>query len=142
MSAPIIEFDGTTYTITLFRADNEGAIKKEYLVFGEHSLSVCAAHECELNSWERSQIKATPDTEGTLYYIHAQPLDVGAATFVGLKDKDEAFAVKKVLLFFEENEDAVHGLEEEPCSFCGNEGCEGDHGDDMRDWQRAALERD
>jgi hypothetical protein len=146
MSAPIVEFDGATYTITLFRADDKGEMKKEYLVFSEHWLSVCAAHENELESSERSQIKGEPDPSGLLNYIHAQPRDLGDASRVGLQNKEEALAIERVLLFLEENEDAVEGVEEdkEPCSFCGEhvDACGEDHGDEMRDWQRAVLEKD
>lgn len=140
MSTPTIEFDGVTYTVTLFR---DG--KKEYVVFGEHTLSVCSCHENELASWERSQIKTAPNADGFLYYIHARPRDVGRECFVGLENKEEALAIRRVLLFLEENEDAAHGYyRDEECSFCGKrvDDCGEDHGDEMRDWQREALDSD
>lgn len=99
---PIVHYDELAYTVTLFRADNTGAMKKEKITFGDHKLSVCACRENELNSWERSQIKSAVDSEGLLYYIHAQPYDVGAACFIGLKDKDEASALQKALEEIEE----------------------------------------
>ncbi|NDG73387.1 MAG: hypothetical protein EBY32_19195 [Proteobacteria bacterium] len=133
MSAPTIEFDGMTYTISLVR---DG--KKDYFVFGDHSLSVCAAREDELASWQRSQIKAEPDAEGLLYYIHALPHDAGSPCFVGLENKEEALAVNRVLIFLEENEDATHGVEDDDCSFCGGEKdsedeCYVDHTQEMRE---------
>lgn len=107
MRAPTIEFDGTTYTVTLFRDD-----KKEYFVFGDHILSICASRDDQLEPSQRGHIKAEPDDEGLLYYIHAQPRDLGPAERVGLENKEEALAIERVLLFLEENEDAVP--EEEP----------------------------
>ena len=131
MPAPTIEFDGTTYTVTLFRAD-----EKEYFVFGQHTLSVCSAREDQLESSEREMIKSTADAEGILYYIHAQPRDLGPAERVGLENKEEALAINRVLLFLEENEDAVHDVEDE------DENSSPEAEEDIRDWQRDAVERD
>jgi len=101
MSAPTLEFDGTTYTVTLFRADD-----KKYFVFGQHTLSVCSAREDQLEPSEREQIKTTPDAEGYLYYIHAQPRDLGPAERVGLENMKEAIAINNILLFLEDKEEA------------------------------------
>jgi len=127
MSAPTVEFDGTTYTVTLFRADD-----KEYFVFGQHTLSVCSAREDQLEPSEREQIKTTPDAEGLLYYIHAQPRDLGPAERVGLENKEEALAINRVLLFLEENEDAVPEDDDTTSEI----------EEDLRDWQRETVERD
>ena len=131
MPAPTIEFDGTTYTVTLFRAD-----EKEYFVFGQHTLSVCSAREDQLESSEREMIKSTADAEGILYYIHAQPRDLGPAERVGLENKGEALAINRVLLVLEEHEDAVHDVEDE------DENSTPEAEEDIRDWQRDAVERD
>lgn len=142
---PTVQYEELTYTVTLFRPDKMGVMKKEEIIFGEHRLSVCACRENELNSSERSQIKSAPDAEGLIYYLHARPYDVGAAYLIGLKDKEEALAMRKALREAEdedEDEDASEDEGDKPCSFCGNKGCEGDHGDDMRDWQREVLQRD
>jgi len=149
---PTVTFEDLTYTVTLFRSDAKGALKKHEQVFGEHSLNVCAAHPSTLSSWQISQIKSAPADDGLLYYIHAQPYDVGATFFLGLENKAEALAIKRELSFIEERERyAREGCEDEeryedtPCTFCGKTpdgGCSEDHGDDMRDWMRAELERD
>jgi hypothetical protein len=146
MPAPTIEFDGITYTITLFRAD-----EKEYFVFNQHTLSVCAAREEQLESSERSQINSMPGAEGLLYYIHAQPRDLGPAECVGLENKEEALAINRALLFLKKNENIVHDIKDEndeSVSEADEENedlapeAEEDRGDDMRDWQRETVERD
>jgi hypothetical protein len=117
MPTPNIEFDGATYTVTLFRGDH-----KEYFVFGDHILSVCSAREDQCEPSERSQINAEPDAEGLLYYIHAQPRDLSPAERVALKDKEEAHAINLVLLFLEENEEAVNGADgDDHSSSCDDE---------------------
>ena len=135
MPPPTIEFDGfTSYTVTLFRADD-----REYFVFDNHTLSICAAREDQLEPSERAQIKTLPDAEGFLYYIHAQPRDFGPAECVALENKEEALAINRVLLFLEENEDADQAYEDDgECSFCGGEKdseneCYVDHEDEMRE---------
>lgn len=134
MPSPTIEFDGATYTVTLFRGDD-----REYFVFGDHTLSICAAREDQLEPSERVQIKTEPDAEGLLYYIHAQPRDLGPAERVALENKEEALAINRVLLFLEENEDANQGYEDDgECSFCGGEKdsedeCYVDHEDEKRE---------
>jgi len=134
MPAPTIEFDGVTYTVTLFRADD----KKEYFVFGDHTISICAARENQLEPSERMQINTEPDAEGLLYYIHAQPRNLGVAERIGLENKEEALAVNRVLLFLEENENAAEDYYEDDCSFCGGEKdseneCYVDHEDEVRE---------
>ena len=138
MSIPTVTYDDLCYIVTLFR---DG--KEEKWTFGEHKVDVCACAESELNSFERKNIKGDAAADGIIYYIHARPYDVGAAVFVWLKDKEEAMALKNALreadgYDYEEEEDAV-------CTFCGKRpstGCSEDHGDDMRDAQKAALTRD
>ena len=89
LPAPIVTFDGITYTITIFRK-NGTWLKDD---FSEHS--VCARREDELSSLERSCIKG-PAADGLLYYIHAQP-HAGAASFIWLESKEEAVAVEKAI---------------------------------------------
>ncbi len=143
MSSPIVSFDGLTHTISLFRCDATGAVKEEKLTFGEHLLEVCAAPETDLASWERSQIKGPVSDDGQLYYLCAQPQDVGRPSFVWLKDKDESLALRKAIEDAEDQEWRDRMVEEDkkPCSFCGDmpSYCGRDHGDEMRDIQREAL---
>ena len=141
MSSPIVSFDGLEYTVSLFRSG-----KQEKLTFGEHNLSVCASPESELASWERSRIKGPVSDDGQLYYLCAQPQDVDAPSFVWLKDKEEAEALRKAIKDAEDQQwrDEMAEDEEKPCTFCGEilRYCGGDHGDEMRDIQREALRRD
>ena len=136
MSTPMVTYTDLCYIVTLVR---DG--KEEKWTFGEHKVDVCACTESELNSFERKNIKGPVSNDGLLYYIHARPYDVGAAVFVWLKDEEEAMALKKALREadgYDYDEDAV-------CTFCGERpstGCSEDHGDDMRDAQKAALNRD
>ena len=97
MLPPIVSFDGMTYTISLFRSDPQGLTKEEKLVFGEHHLTVCAAPEAALASWERSQIKGPVSDDGELYYLCARHLDVGLASFIWLQNKEEAVALRKAI---------------------------------------------
>ena len=143
MPQPIVSFDGLEYTISLFRSDAAGVMKQEKLTFGEHLLEVCAAPESELASWERSQIKGPVSDDGQLYYLYAQPQDVGRPSFVWLKDKEEAASLHKAINDAEDQEWRDRMVEEDkkPCSFCGEirSYCGEDHGDEMRDIQREAL---
>ena len=140
MSQPIVSFDGLEYTVSLFRSDAAGVMKQEKLTFGEHQLEVCAAPETDLASWERSQIKGPVSDDGLLYYLCAQPQDVGRPSFVWLKDKEEAEALRNAIKDAEDQQwrDEMAQDEEKPCSFCGEilRYCGGDHGDEMRDIQR------
>jgi len=146
MSAPIVSFDGIGYEITLFRLDTADAMKEEKHTFGEHSLSVCAAHKDEFQGRTLSpQIKGPPAEDGFFYYLYAQPQDVGRPTFIWLKEKQEALALRKAI----EDAEKLHYDEEDywrqdsECTFCGamESECGGDHGDEMRDIQREALRR-
>jgi hypothetical protein len=137
-TSPIVTFDGIAYTITLER---DGKMIDEF--FGEHRVNVCACYaDGELATWERSQIKGDAAANGIIYYIHAQPYDVGLPLFVWLKDKEEAVALRKALFKAEGEEEEE---EDAFCTFCGKRpstGCSEDHGDDERDAQKAALSRD
>lgn len=137
MSQPIVLFDGLEYTVTLFRPDTTGAMKEEEMTFGEHNLSVCAAPESELASWERSQIKGPVSDDGQLYYLCAQPQDVGRPSLVWLKDKQEAEALREAIREAE-REDYEYYRQDSKCTFCGamESECGADHGDEMRDIQR------
>ena len=141
MSQPIVSFDGLEYTVSLFRSG-----KEEKLTFGEHLLEVCAAPESDLASWERSQIKGPVSDDGRLYYLCAQPQDVGNPSLYWLKDKEEAEALRKAIGHAENEQWRKEMLEDEekPCTFCGEilRYCGGDHGDEMRDIVREALRRD
>jgi hypothetical protein len=143
MSFPSVKvaFDGLSYTVTLIR---EG--KEDVHTFGEHILEVCAATESELASWERSRIKGDPAEDGQLYYLCAQPQDVGNPSFVWLKDNEEALVLRNAIKDAEDQQwrDEMVKEYEKPCSFCGEilRDCGDDHGDEMRQIQREALRRD
>jgi hypothetical protein len=140
MSSPTIEFDGATYTVSLFRSDEAGSLKKVYLTFGEHTLTVCACREDEISPSERLLIKGPVADDGFLYYLHAKPYDSAMrSSIVWLKNKEEAVAIERVLLFLEENEGAEPAYEEDDqCSFCGGEKdsadeCYIDHDEELRE---------
>jgi len=146
MSSPIVSFDGISYEITLFRSDATGAMKQEKNTFGEHNLSVCAAPLNELHMWDRAKINGPPAEDGLIYYLCAQPQDVGARSFVWLKNKEEANVLRKAIADAEmlhyNAED--YWRQDSKCTFCGDmvSECGGDHGDEMRDIQREALRGD
>ena len=81
-----------TYVVTLIRNG-----KPFEMIFGEHKLSVHAAHPNELSAFERSQIKGPVAHDGNYYYIYAQHLDIGVATFVWLESKEEATMLQGML---------------------------------------------
>lgn len=135
--APIVTFKDKIYTITVFRDCTE--IKQ---TFEDHELELCIRREEEVE--ERKMIKG-PASGGFLYYIKGRPLDtveLGVTIFMWLKNLDEFNAVSDAL----ERADGgcYYHMKDEICSFCGamESHCGGDHGDDMRDWQREVLERD
>jgi hypothetical protein len=98
MSAPIVCFDGITYIITLFRPDSTGAFKIVEHVFGDHALSVCRAHKDDwLGHTLSPQIIGEPADDGFIYYLYAQPNDVGAPAFTWLQNKIEAYALEKAI---------------------------------------------
>ena len=104
MSAPIVSFDGISYEITLFRPDSTGAMKEVRYVFGEHRLTVCKAHKEEwLGRTLSPQIKGDAADDGFIYYLYAQPLDVGAPAFTWLQNKEESVALQKAIEEAEEN---------------------------------------
>lgn len=137
MSQPIVSFDGNIYMVSLFRPDATGSMKEEKLTFGEHNLSVCAAPETELASWERSQIKGLVSDDGQLYYLCAQPQDVGNPSLYWLKDKEESLALRNAIREAE-REHYEYYRQDSKCTFCGamESECGEDHGDEMRDIQR------
>ena len=142
MSSPIVSFDGIGYELTLFRPDATGAMKEEKLTFGEHSLSVCAAHKDEFQGRTLApQIKGPPADDGFFYYLYAQPQDVGRPTFIWLQNKEEATALQKAIEDAEDLHDYRNYHGDSKCSFCGSmeSECGGDHGDEMREIQREAL---
>ena len=146
MSLPIVSFDGLTYDISLYRPGAKGAMKEEKYTFGEHKLEVCAAPPNEIHMWQRAQMNGPPAEDGLLYYLCAQPEDIGRPTFIWLKNEEEAVALRKAI---KEAEDLHHNeedywREDSKCSFCGEmySFCGGDHGDEMREIQREALRHD
>ena len=96
-----------TYTVTLVRNG-----KPFETTFGEHKLSVHAARPEELTAFERSQIKGPVATDGIYYYIYAQHLDLGLATFVWLESKEEADDLQRMLKELDEapNENETDGM--------------------------------
>ena len=146
MSQPIVSFDGNNHMISLFRPDSTGAVKEEKMTFGEHLLEVSGAPPNEIYRWDRAKINGPPAADGLLYYLYAQPQDGGRSSFVWLKDKEEADALRKAIKDAEDKQWRDECAEDEgkPCSFCGEilRYCGGDHGDEMRDIQREALRRD
>ena len=115
LPAPVVTFDGKTYTITIFRKN--GTWLNNF--FTEHNLSVGKAHKDEFQGRTLApQIKGPPADDGFFYYLYAQPQNVGHPTFIWLESKEEADAVAKAI------QEAEH------------------HADEMRDAQRMALERD
>jgi hypothetical protein len=141
LPAPVAVFDGKTYTITIFRKN--GTWLKDF--FNEHVLSVCACREDELSSVERDKIRGPVAADDLLYYIRAIPQDAGPASFIWLESEEEAIAVAKAI---QEADDAQWRQEmaeedKKSCTFCGRvrSVCGEDHGDEMRDAQRAALMR-
>jgi hypothetical protein len=145
MSAPIVSFDGIGYTVTLFRPDATGAMNEEKHTFGEHSISVCAAHKDEFQGRTLTpQIKGPPADDGFFYYLYAQPQDIGRPTFIWLKDKQETLALRKAIKDAEDLYDYRNYHQDSECTFCGamESECGEDHGDEMREIQREALERD
>jgi hypothetical protein len=137
MSFPNVKvaFDGLSYTVTLIR-DGKEVIES----FGEHNLTVCAAREDELASWERAMIKGTVADDGLIYYLCAQPEDVGRPSLIWLEDKTEAVTLRKTIREAEELYYENEGRQDQKCTFCGymDSECGGDHGDEMRDIQREA----
>jgi hypothetical protein len=87
-----LSYADCTYTVSLFR---KGMVVNE--IFGEHKLSICAAHPNELTSLHLAMINGPPATDGMLYYIHAQHLDIDLSTLVWLESKDEATGLQRML---------------------------------------------
>jgi hypothetical protein len=142
---PTVSFDGMTYTISLFRPDATGAMKEDKLTFGEHRLEVCAAPPNEIHMWDRAKINGPPADDGLLYYLCARPEDVGRTSFLCLKNKEEAVALRKAISEAEEREyDEDYSLQDRKCTFCGamESDCGGDHVDEMREIQRKAMRND
>ena len=127
--APIVTFDGKSYTIAIFR--KSGGWLKEF--FSEHILSVCSCREEELSSFERNNIKGPAAPDGILYYIRATPHDGGAASFIVLESEHEAIAMGKAVQEAEDAQDYLQLKEGDCicCTFCGKARslCYEDHGD-------------
>ena len=98
MSAPIVSFDGIGYIITLFRRDATGDATEKTYVFGDHALSVCRAHK---DDWQARALSTQrigePADDGFIYYLYAQPHDVGAPVFTWLQNKMEANALRNAI---------------------------------------------
>ena len=80
LPAPVVTFDGKTYTITIFRKN--GTWLKES--FEEYTLSV---HECPKNDVSSDLI----------YYLKATPLSGDRPLFISLESKEEAAALDKAI---------------------------------------------
>jgi len=80
LPAPVVTFDGKTYTITIFRKN--GTWLKES--FEEYTLSV---HECPKNDVASDLI----------YYLKATPLSGDRPLFISLESKEEADALCKAI---------------------------------------------
>ena len=132
---PIVSFDGIGYEITLFRPGKEN----KYL-FGQHNLTVHCTSEDTLTSWQRSQVKGPVAEDGQLYYLSARSDDISLVSFIWLKDKEESLALRKAI----QDAEYLYSQEDSKCTFCGYmvSECGEDHGDEMRQIQREALERD
>lgn len=94
---PTVSFDGLEYTVSLFRPDATGAMKEKEHIFGEHNLVVCAAPPNELHSWELAQMNGPPAEDGLIYYLCAQPEDVGRPSLYWLAGKGEAVALRRAI---------------------------------------------
>jgi hypothetical protein len=104
--APVVTFDGKTYTIAIFRKN--GTWLKDF--FTENSLSVgsCRADELSslnLSSYQLAQAKKV--TDGLIYYLRAQDNNVNFAGFIWLESKEEAEALAKAI---QEAEDRYHTM--------------------------------
>jgi hypothetical protein len=99
---PTVSYDvDSGYEITLFRPDATG-IKEEKLYFFEH-LHVCGCSPKELNSLELAEINGSVAEDGRLYYLCARHFDVARPFLFWLKDKEEAFALRKAIHEAEKN---------------------------------------
>ena len=143
MSQPIVSFDGNNHTISLFRPDSTGVMKEEKCEFGAHKISVCAALESDLETWERAQIEGPVSDNGLIYYLSAQPQDLGIPSLIWLQNRDEYLALRKAIedaeqFYYQMNDHDDRCYEDDVCTFCGDmeRECGGDHGDEMRDIQR------
>jgi len=142
--SPIVSFDGMGYEVTLFRPDATG-IKEEKHTFGEHNVSVCAAHKNDFQGRTLApQIKGPPAADGFFYYLYAQPC-VGRPSFLWLQNKEEADALRKAIddaekLHYDEED---YWRQDSKCTFCGAmvSECGEDHGDEMRQIMREQLRR-
>jgi len=137
MSTPSVTLSNLVYTFTLLR---DGTLKK--YSFGEHSIDICAGEREEFASWELLNMRDIPqvnaeDADGKIYYIFAEPEDVGRATLIWIT-KAEAIILKPALLAAEED------VYKHQCTFCGSPSnvCGEDHGDEMRDRILALEQRD
>jgi len=81
LPAPVVTFDGKTYTITIFRK-NSTWLKES---FQEYTLSV---HECPKNNVSSDLI----------YYLKATPFSDDRPLFISLESKEEADAVAKAIM--------------------------------------------
>jgi hypothetical protein len=96
LPAPVVTFDGKTYTITIFRKN--GTWLKDF--FEDHTLSVCACRTDELSSLDLSPYQiaqAKKAAEGLIYYLRVQHNKVNFAEFIWLESKEEADAVAKAI---------------------------------------------
>ena len=104
LPAPVVTFDGKTYTITIFRKN--GTWLKDF--FQDNTLSVCARRTDELSSLDLTPYQleqAKKVTDGLIYYLRAQDNKVNFADFIWLESKEEADAVAKAI---QEAESAYH----------------------------------
>jgi hypothetical protein len=96
LPAPVVTFDGKTYTITIFRKN--GTWLKDF--FEDHALSVCTCRTDEHSSLDLSPYQlahAKKVTDGLIYYLRAQDNKNKFAEFIWLESKEEAIAVAKAI---------------------------------------------
>ena len=116
---PIVTFDGTVYTVTIFR-NGIVAFKN---TFEKYSLTVIGCRQSDVPSAQRAKIWGAPADDGFLYFIHAKYIDKGFAfseldMFEWLEDKEEALAMIKAIhdaewAWINPDRHRIVGLEEE-----------------------------
>jgi hypothetical protein len=123
--SPVVTFDGTTYTLTLFR--NKTSKK---ITFGDNYVpTVLVALEADVDPWLRSKIDGASE-DGLLYYLKAELNKKGVDFYEWLSGKEEALSVLKAIhkaqmqgeihdcgWCVNKFEDDIEALA--PCSACG-----------------------
>jgi len=151
MSTPIFAYQNGTYSFTLFRAVNASGVglKQEKHIFSTHYVSICGCPEYGLDAGEREKVKGPAASDGILYYIWAKPQNGrDEEIFIWLETKDHASILRHKMDLAHDAEEAAYRAElaeegDAVCTFCWKRpsgGCSQDHGDEMREWLREAVE--